>query len=173
MASVEAFPICLAARDPDEIVRIVAAISPSFGGINLEDISAPRCFEIERRLRELLDMPVFHDDQHGTAIVVTAALLNGMKLRGCTMSEVRTTINGAGAAGIAVAKLLITLGAGDIVLCDRSGAIYSGRRGHMDLSKIEIAELTNKDRRKGTLEESLPARTCSSACRRQMSSRRP
>ena len=105
MAGVEAFPICLAARDPDEIVRIVAAISPSFGGINLEDISAPRCFEIERRLRELLDMPVFHDDQHGTAIVVTAALLNGMKLRGCTMSEVRTTINGAGAAGIAVAKL--------------------------------------------------------------------
>jgi malate dehydrogenase (oxaloacetate-decarboxylating) len=153
MAGVEAFPICLAARDPDEIVRIVTAISPSFGGINLEDISAPRCFEIERKLRETLDMPVFHDDQHGTAIVVSAALINAVKLRGGTMSELRITINGAGAAGIAVAKLLLALGAGDIVLCDRSGAIYSGRRAHMDFSKVEIAELTNKDHRKGTLSE--------------------
>ncbi|MFL5761314.1 MAG: NADP-dependent malic enzyme [Thermomicrobiales bacterium] len=156
MAGVEAFPICLAARDPDEIVRIVTAIAPSFGGINLEDISAPRCFEIERKLRESLDMPVFHDDQHGTAIVVSAALLNAVKLRGGTLSELRITINGAGAAGIAVAKLLLALGAGDIVLCDRSGAIYSGRRGHMDFSKVEIAELTNKDHRKGTLAEVIP-----------------
>jgi malate dehydrogenase (oxaloacetate-decarboxylating) len=153
MAGVEAFPICLAARDPDEIVRIVTAISPSFGGINLEDISAPRCFEIERKLRETLDMPVFHDDQHGTAIVVSAALINAVKLRGGAMSDLRITINGAGAAGIAVAKLLLALGAGDIVLCDRSGAIRSGRRAHMDFSKTEIAELTNKDHRKGTLSE--------------------
>jgi malate dehydrogenase (oxaloacetate-decarboxylating) len=151
MAGVEAFPICLAARDPDEIVRIVAAIAPSFGGINLEDISAPRCFEIERRLREMLDMPVFHDDQHGTAIVVAAALLNALKLRASTIGEIRATISGAGAAGIAVAKLLLALGVGDIVLSDRSGAIFAGRRDHMDFSKSEIAELTNVERRTGSL----------------------
>ena len=131
LAGVEAFPICLAARDVDEIVGIVQNIAPNFGGINLEDISAPRCFEIERKLREPLDMPVFHDDQHGTAIVVAAALINGCKLRGCRMEELRVTINGAGAAGIAVTKLLLGLGVGDIVLCDRQGAILRGaRRAH-------------------------------------------
>ena len=151
LAGVEAFPICLAARDVDEIVGIVQNIAPNFGGINLEDISAPRCFEIERKLRETLDMPVFHDDQHGTAIVVAAALINGCKIRGCRMEELRVTINGAGAAGIAVTKLLLGLGVGDVVLCDRQGAIYEGRTEHMDFSKEEIARLTNRDRRTGSL----------------------
>ena len=151
LAGVEAFPICLAARDVDEIVGIVQNIAPNFGGINLEDISAPRCFEIERKLRETLDMPVFHDDQHGTAIVVAAALINGCKIRGCRMEELRVTINGAGAAGIAVTKLLLGLGIGDVVLCDREGAIFEGRAEHMDFSKEEIARLTNKDRRTGSL----------------------
>ncbi len=151
LAGVEAFPICLAARDVDEIVGIVQNIAPNFGGINLEDISAPRCFEIERKLRETLDMPVFHDDQHGTAIVVAAALINGCKIRGCRMEELRVTINGAGAAGIAVTKLLLGLGIGDVVLCDRQGAIFEGRAEHMDFSKEEIARLTNKDRRTGSL----------------------
>lgn len=151
LAGVEAFPICLAARDVDEIVGIVQNIAPNFGGINLEDISAPRCFEIERKLRETLDMPVFHDDQHGTAIVVAAALINGCKIRGCRMEDVRVTINGAGAAGIAVTKLLLGLGIGDVVLCDRLGAIYEGRAEHMNFSKEEIAGLTNKDRRTGSL----------------------
>ncbi len=155
LAGVEAFPICLAARDPDEIVRIVEAISPSFGGINLEDISAPRCFEIEAKLRERLDMPVFHDDQHGTAIVVAAALLNGLRLRGGTMAETRVAINGAGAAGIAVAKLLLALGIGDVILCDRAGSIHAGRVDHMDDSKREIAGMTNRERRTGRLSEVL------------------
>ncbi len=153
LAGVEAFPICVAARDVDEIVRIVRDIAPSFGGINLEDISAPRCFEIERRLRECLDMPVFHDDQHGTAIVVAAGLLNGAKLRGTELADLRITINGAGSAGVAVTKLLLHLGVGDIVLCDRAGAIWEGRTDHMDASKFEIASLTNKERRRGTLAE--------------------
>ncbi len=151
MAGVEAFPICLAARDPDEIVEIVAAISPSFGGINLEDISAPRCFEIEQKLRKRLDMPVFHDDQHGTAIIVSAALLNACKLRGSPLSSVRITVNGGGAAGIAVTKLLLSLGAGDVVICDRAGAVYEGRKTHMDFSKREIASMTNKEKRTGQL----------------------
>jgi malate dehydrogenase (oxaloacetate-decarboxylating) len=153
LAGVEAFPICLAAREPDEIVRIVKAIAPSFGGINLEDISAPRCFEIEQKLRDQLDMPVFHDDQHGTAIIVIAALLNAIKLRGSSLSEVRITINGGGAAGIAVAKLLLSLGSGEIVICDTIGAIYQGRKERMDFSKTEIAALTNKEKRKGKLSE--------------------
>lgn len=153
LAGVEAFPICLAARDPDEIVNIVKAISPSFGGVNLEDIAAPRCFEIERKLRDCLDMPVFHDDQHGTAIIVSAALLNANKLRGCTLPETRITINGGGAAGIAVAKLLLALGAGEIVICDTAGAIYQGRAERMDFSKAEIAAMTNQNMRKGTLAE--------------------
>jgi malate dehydrogenase (oxaloacetate-decarboxylating) len=155
MAGVEAFPICLAARDPDEIVRIVTAIAPSFGGINLEDISAPRCFEVEQKLRDKLDMPVFHDDQHGTAIIVSAALLNAVELRGGSLSDIHAVINGAGAAGIAVAKLLLTLGVGDVTICDRSGAIYAGRREHMDWSKAAIAEVTNKAKKKGPLAEAV------------------
>ena len=151
LAGVEAFPICVAETDVDEIVNIVEAISPSFGGINLEDISAPRCFEIEAKLRERLDMPVFHDDQHGTAIVVVAALINAARLRGNELSDLRIVMNGAGAAGIAVARLLIAIGIGDIVICDRAGAIYEGRPGPMDESKLEIARISNRDARTGTL----------------------
>ncbi|MDQ3411168.1 MAG: NADP-dependent malic enzyme, partial [Chloroflexota bacterium] len=151
LAGVEAFPICLAAREPDDIVRIVTDIAPAFGGINLEDISAPRCFEIEARLREALDLPVFHDDQHGTAIVVMAAMLNGCRLRGCSLGDLKVTINGAGAAGIAVTKLLLALGVGDVILCDRAGAIHEGRTEHMDVSKFEISSLTNRERRSGSL----------------------
>ncbi len=156
LAGVEAFPICLASRDPDEIVRIVTAIAPSFGGINLEDISAPRCFEIEQKLRVALDMPVFHDDQHGTAIVVLAALLNAAKLRKCGLHELRIVINGAGAAGIAVAKLLNAVGAADIILCDRLGAIHVDRTERMDASKSAIAQITNHARRSGSLGDVLP-----------------
>src|SRR5690606_17237536 len=112
---------------PEEIANIVANISPAFGGINLEDISAPRCFEVGERLKARLDLPVFHDDQHGTAIIVLAAVLNALKLRGTPIEQAQVTINGAGAAGIAVAKLLLGAGIGDAVMCDRSGAIYSGR----------------------------------------------
>ncbi|MEJ7839830.1 MAG: malic enzyme-like NAD(P)-binding protein, partial [Thermomicrobiales bacterium] len=149
LAGIEAFPICLNARDPDQIVRIVTEISPSFGGINLEDIAAPRCFEIEDKLREQLDMPVFHDDQHGTAIVVTAGLLNAAKLRNSSIKELKIVINGAGAAGIAVAKLLVKLGADEIILCDRSGAIHLDRKG-LDGTKLAIAEVTNRKRVSGT-----------------------
>ena len=142
LAGIEAFPICLAVRDPDQIVQIASDISPSFGGINLEDIAAPRCFEIEDKLRAALDMPIFHDDQHGTAIVVLAGLLNAAKLRNSALTDLKIVINGAGAAGIAVAKLLVSLGAKDIVICDRSGAIHTGRSG-MHSSKQAIAEVTN------------------------------
>lgn len=151
LAGVEAFPICLAARDPDEIVRNVMAISPSLGGINLEDIAAPRCFEIEEKLRHQLGMPVFHDDQHGTAIVVVAGLLNAAKLAKKELADLSVVINGAGAAGIAVAKLLIALEVGDVILCDRSGAIALGRDGHMSSYKHAIAEITNKDQKHGSL----------------------
>jgi malate dehydrogenase (oxaloacetate-decarboxylating) len=155
LAGVEAFPICLAAREPDEIVRIVASIAPSFGGINLEDISAPRCFEIEKKLREKLDMPVFHDDQHGTAIVVLAGLMNAAKLRGVGLDQLRIVINGAGAAGVAVAKLLNAVGAADVIVCDRTGAIHANRPG-MDASKQAIAEFTNRDGKTGSLADVLP-----------------
>jgi len=155
LGGVEAFPICIAERDPERIVDIVAAIAPSFGGINLEDISAPRCFEIESALKERLDMPVFHDDQHGTAIVVLAGLINAFKLRGTPLSEARIVINGAGAAGIATAKLLLVYGVGDIILCDRHGAIYREREAGMNRYKMEIARLTNKAGVRGGLAEAL------------------
>jgi malate dehydrogenase (oxaloacetate-decarboxylating) len=151
LAGVEAFPICISERDPDKIVEIIANISPSFGGINLEDISAPRCFDIEAKLKERLDMPVFHDDQHGTAVVVTAALLNALRLRGSSLENTQVAINGAGAAGIAVAKLLLSSGIGDIVMCDRAGAIHKGRDAGMNRSKEEIARLTNREGVKGAL----------------------
>jgi malate dehydrogenase (oxaloacetate-decarboxylating) len=151
LAGVEAFPICLAERDPDKIVEIVANISPSFGGINLEDIAAPRCFEIEAKLKERLDMPVFHDDQHGTAVVVAAALINALRLRGTSLENTQVTMNGAGAAGIAVAKLLISLGIGDIVMCDREGAIHKSRTKGMNRAKEEIARLTNREGVTGSL----------------------
>jgi malate dehydrogenase (oxaloacetate-decarboxylating) len=153
LAGVEAFPICLAERDPGALVRFITNIAPSFGGINLEDISAPRCFEVERELRAALDMPVFHDDQHGTAIIVGAALINAAKLRGSALKELRITINGGGAAGIAVTKLLLHLGIEEIVVCDTAGAIYEGRPVRMDYSKAEIASMTNRERHSGPLSE--------------------
>lgn len=155
LGGVEAFPICLAARHPDEIVEIVKAIAPTFGGINLEDIAAPRCFEIETRLQQALDIPVFHDDQHGTAVITLAALLNALKLAGKSIEQIRTVINGTGAAGIAVAKLLLAVGAGDIILCDRAGAVYRGRKKGMNQAKEEIAQVTNRERRTGALADVL------------------
>ncbi|HYJ12881.1 MAG TPA: NADP-dependent malic enzyme [Thermomicrobiales bacterium] len=155
LAGVEAFPICLASRDPDEIVETVVNISPSFGGINLEDIAAPRCFEIEAKLRERLDMPVFHDDQHGTAIVVLAGLLNAARLRGVGIHQLQIVINGAGAAGVAVARLLNAVGAADVIVCDRKGAIHRHRDG-LDTSKTALAEFTNLTGKTGLLADVLP-----------------
>lgn len=152
---VEAFPVCIATQDQDEIVEVVKAITPVFGGVNLEDVSAPRCFYIEDRLKRETDIPIFHDDQHGTAVVVTAALINALKLTGRTFQNTRLLINGTGAAGIAVAKMLLGLGAADIILCDTKGAIYEGRSAGMNWAKEEIARLTNKDKVKGTLAEAL------------------
>ncbi len=151
---VDAFPICIDSKDTDEIVRTVSLISKSFGGINLEDIAAPRCFEIERRLKECCDIPVFHDDQHGTAIIVAAALLNAMKLTGRKMGTARIVINGAGAAGIAIARLLLQMHFGDIVLCDKQGAIYRGAEWTNSAQK-EMAEQTNRENRQGTLADML------------------
>lgn len=155
LAGVEAFPICVSERDPERIARIIANIAPAFGGINLEDISAPRCFEVEAKLKQMIDLPVFHDDQHGTAIVVLSAVLNALKLRGTPIESAQVIINGAGAAGIAVAKLLVSAGIGDVVVCDRCGAIYSGREEGMNPAKEEIAGITNQERISGDLKEAL------------------
>jgi malate dehydrogenase (oxaloacetate-decarboxylating) len=155
-ADVDAFPICLATRDPDEIVRTVEAIAPAFGGINLEDISAPRCFEVERRLRERLDIPVFHDDQHGTAIVVLAALLNALRVVDKRLEDVRIVTTGCGAAGVAVTRGLLHAGARWIVGCDEGGALYRGREG-LDPAKEEYAGLTNPENLRGTADELLEA----------------
>ncbi len=150
---VDAFPICLATKDADEIVRVVQAIAPVFGGINLEDISAPRCFEIERRLRETLDIPVFHDDQHGTAIVVLAALLNALKVVGKPIGDVRVVMTGVGAAGVAVAQMLVDAGVRDIVGCDRHGAIARGEAATPE--KAAFAEWTNPRGFRGSADEAL------------------
>ncbi|HSK69489.1 MAG TPA: malic enzyme-like NAD(P)-binding protein [Candidatus Limnocylindria bacterium] len=147
---VDAFPICLDTKDPDEIVRTVKAIAPTFGGINLEDISAPRCFEIERRLKEELDIPVFHDDQHGTAIVVAAGLTNALKVAGKRWEDVSVVVNGAGSAGISVAKLLLQLGPKDIVLVDRAGALARGQ-DWMNPAQAAMAEVTNARGQTGPL----------------------
>ncbi|MCI8496850.1 MAG: NAD-dependent malic enzyme [Clostridiales bacterium] len=147
---VDAFPICLASKDPDEIVQAVKMIAPTFGGINLEDISAPRCFEIERRLKEELDIPVFHDDQHGTAIIVAAAMLNALKLTGRRLEDISVVVNGCGSAGTACTKLLMALGLKNVVLCDKDGAIYRGCPG-LDSAKQEMAELTNPENKTGML----------------------
>lgn len=149
---VDAYPICLNTKDPEEIVRAVQLIAPGFGGINLEDISAPRCFEIEERLIETLDIPVFHDDQHGTAVVVLAALINGAKCLGLELPQVQTVISGAGAAGISICKLLMKAGVRDITLCDRQGAIWEGREG-LNGVKTTMAKVTNRAMRKGSLAE--------------------
>lgn len=151
---VDAFPLCVRTKDVDEFVQTVYNISGSFGGINLEDIAAPRCFEIEEKLKKLCDIPIFHDDQHGTAVVVSAALINATKLTGKPLSECRAVINGSGAAGIAIAKLLMTLGLQDVVLCDRTGAIYEGRGG-LNPFKAEVAAVTNRAGVKGTLADAV------------------
>ena len=152
---VDAVPICIDSKSVDEIVETVRLISKSFGGVNLEDISAPRCFEIEKRLKACTEIPVFHDDQHGTAVITLAGLTNALKLVGKKLPEVRIVLNGAGAAATAITKLLITAGAVDVTICDRSGAIWNGRNEHMNPAKQEIAELTNPKHRKGTLAEVL------------------
>ena len=151
-ADVDAFPICLDTKDVDEIVRTVKFLAPTFGGINLEDISAPRCFEIEKSLKEELDIPVFHDDQHGTAIVVSAGLLNALKLVGKKMEDVSIVINGAGSAGISIAKLLMQFGAGNIVLVDRQGAV-SVDEDWLNPAQRAMAEVTNKHNERGALSE--------------------
>ena len=148
--NVDAFPICLDTKDVDEIVETVKRMAPTFGGINLEDISAPRCFEIEERLKKELDIPVFHDDQHGTAIVVSAGIMNALKLTGKKMEEVTAVVNGAGAAGISITKLLLSFGLKDAILVDRQGAIYEGRDG-LNPAKEEIAKITNKNKESGSL----------------------
>jgi malate dehydrogenase (oxaloacetate-decarboxylating) len=153
-AGVDAFPICLDTKDPDEIVRTVQAIAPAFGGINLEDISAPRCFEIERRLRESLDIPVFHDDQHGTAIVVLAALLNALRVVGKRLEDARIVTTGCGAAGMAVTRTLLHAGARWIVGCDEGGALYHGRED-LNPAKCEYADATNPENLRGTADELL------------------
>lgn len=152
---VDAVPICIDSKNVDEIVETVRLISKSFGGVNLEDISAPRCFEIEKRLKACTEIPIFHDDQHGTAVITLAGLTNALKLVGKKLGEVRIVLNGAGAAATAITRLLITAGASDVTLCDRSGAIWNGRAEHMNPAKQEIAEITNPLRRKGTLREVL------------------
>ena len=139
---VDAFPLCIKTKDVDEFVNTVYLLSGSFGGINLEDISAPRCFEIERKLKECCDIPIFHDDQHGTAVVTAAALINGLKVVGKKLDEIKVVTSGAGAAGIAIIELLVSLGLKDVVICDRHGAIYKGRE-HLNAEKAEMAEICN------------------------------
>ena len=153
-AGVDAFPICLKAKDVDEIVKTVYNISGGFGGINLEDIAAPRCFEIEKKLQEICDIPVFHDDQHGTAIVVAAALLNALKLAEKDIKSVKIVINGAGSAGMAICRHLMRLGATNIVMCDRSGIIYDGRDG-LNPAKQEISLITNRTHQQGLLKDAM------------------
>ncbi|PRR79143.1 NAD-dependent malic enzyme [Clostridium liquoris] len=150
--NVDAFPICLKTKDVDEIVKTVKYLSPTFGGINLEDISAPRCFEIERRLKEELDIPVFHDDQHGTAIVVLAGLINALKLVNKKIEEVKIVINGAGSAGISICKLLMAAGAKNIVMCDLKGALRQGEQW-MNEAQSQIAKVTNRNLERGTIKD--------------------
>ena len=152
---VDAFPLCIKSQDVDTIVETIYQISGSFGGVNLEDISAPRCFEIERKLKERCDIPIFHDDQHGTAVITLAGLMNALKVVGKKGEEVRVVVNGAGAASIAITKLLLSNGIKDIILCDRKGVIYEGRKEGMNSVKKEMAKLTNREHRKGTLADML------------------
>lgn len=148
---VDAFPLCIKSKDVDEIVNTIYLISGSFGGVNLEDISAPRCFEIERKLKEKCDIPIFHDDQHGTAVITLAGLMNALKVVHKTKEQVRIVVNGAGAAAISISKLLLSYGFSDLILCDRTGAIYKGREKGMNSVKEEMAELTNPRNEKGSL----------------------
>ena len=148
---VDAFPMCIKSQDVDTIVETIYQVSGSFGGVNLEDISAPRCFEIEKRLKEKCDIPIFHDDQHGTAIITLAGLMNALKVTGKELDKVKIVMNGAGAAAIAIAKLLITRGAKDVTMCDRAGAIYEGREAGMNPVKEEMAKITNLRKEQGSL----------------------
>ncbi len=152
---VDAFPLCIKSKDVDEIVNTIRLISGSFGGVNLEDISAPRCFEIERKLKECCDIPIFHDDQHGTAIITLAGMTNALKVVGKKAEDVRVVMSGAGAAAISICRLLISAGFRDVTLCDRRGAIYEGRAEGMNPVKEEMAKITNPAKRKGTLAEVL------------------
>ena len=152
---VDAFPICLDTQDEDEIVESCIRLAPVFGGINLEDIAAPRCFAVERRLRAALDIPVFHDDQHGTAIVVTAALLNACRLTGKSFASLRIVVNGAGAAGSAVSRMLLGMGVAELFLCDTKGIIYRGRTAGMNADKEELSRLSNRENRQGTLADAV------------------
>ena len=153
-ADVDAFPLCIKSKDVDEIVRTIYLLSGSFGGINLEDISAPRCFEIEKRLKEICDIPIFHDDQHGTAIVVAAALINALKLVKKEIGKVQVVINGAGSAGIAIGKHLMNMGVKNLTFCDRFGIIYKGNENN-NPAQEEIANVTNLENKKGTLKDAL------------------
>lgn len=149
---VDAIPLCVRSKDVDEIVKTVSLLAGSFGGVNLEDISAPRCFEIERRLKECCDIPIFHDDQHGTAVITLAGLINALKLVGKKIEDVKIVTSGAGAAGTAIIKLLMSMGLKNVVMCDRKGAIYEGREGLNEV-KAEIAKLTNHNKEQGSLAE--------------------
>lgn len=151
---VDAFPLCVRSKDVDEIVNTIALLAGSFGGVNLEDISAPRCFEIEKKLKERCEIPIFHDDQHGTAVVTAAAMLNALKVTGRKLEDIRVVTSGAGAAGIAIIKLLVSLGLKDVIMCDRKGAIYEGREG-LNAEKEEMAKISNREMRKGSLAEVL------------------
>ena len=149
---VDAIPLCVRSKDVDEIVNTVALLAGSFGGINLEDISAPRCFEIERKLKQRCDIPIFHDDQHGTAVITLAGLLNALKVVGKKIEDIRVVTSGAGAAGTAIIRLLISMGLQNVIMCDRKGAIYEGREGLID-EKPDIARLTNREKKQGSLAE--------------------
>ncbi|MFY9176405.1 MAG: malic enzyme-like NAD(P)-binding protein [Caldicoprobacterales bacterium] len=151
-ADVDAFPLCIKSKDVDEIVNTIKLISGSFGGINLEDIAAPRCFEIERRLKEECDIPIFHDDQHGTAIVVLAAMINSLKIVDKDIKDIKVVVNGLGAAGTAIIRLLMSMGLKNVIACDRSGAVYEGKEG-LDREKSAIAKVTNPEKLKGTLKD--------------------
>lgn len=151
---VDAFPICIRSKEVDDIVNTVALIAGSFGGVNLEDISAPRCFEIEKKLKERCDIPIFHDDQHGTAVITLAGIINALKVVGKDLNDISVVVNGAGAAATAITKLLISCGLQDVVLCDRTGAIYQGRE-KLNAAKEEIASMTNKKMKKGSLSDVL------------------
>ena len=152
---VDAFPLCVATKEPDEIVKLVQLLEPSFGGINLEDISAPRCFEIEQRLKDTMSIPIFHDDQHGTAIITLAALKNALRLTGKKMEDLVVVINGTGSAGVAIAKIILNVGVNDMLLLDTKGIIYDGRKEGMNWAKEEMAKVTNKNKKQGGLAEAL------------------
>lgn len=152
---VDAIPLCIRSKDVDEIVNTVALLAGSFGGVNLEDIAAPRCFEIEKKLKERCDIPIFHDDQHGTAVITLAGLTNALKVVNKKMDEIKVVINGAGAAAIAIGKLLLSAGVKDLTLCDRSGAVYEGRPKGMNPIKDEMAKVTNLSKKAGSLADML------------------